>query len=439
MAGMKHAIDPAENTCLRGALLNIRNHPHRAFVEKLRRRAAVIVVSGLCMMAAGRAAGEDGDLFTPSAFSSLRYDSNYFRLSDDPTSVRLDGSRTTATNQGSALTRTAGAGLRIEKSYGLQNFFVEGTVTRYSYSNFKSLDSTGHDINGRYDFKVTPAFGGALIYKSSATPADQADTGFQTVSNIRTTTLKRLDLDLLAGAALHPRISAYEESTNSDLPLFQLEDSTIRSVSGSLIYLFPSSNTVEGYYRKARGTYQDLLPDPTLQLATSFSEQQAGARVLWVFNALSTLSADGGYLSRTHDGLRQRDFSGFVGNLSLAYQATGKTRVQLFVSRQLYSSQSDISSYALEKTATLSANWAATNVITIIPSLQYSYRNFRGATAFVPVELRQVTRGGTLEVRWNPVRQLDLSATVGHESRAATLTGYQFTNRSGELSAKLHF
>lgn len=428
-------LDSLNSPATRGGILNIRTDRHRAPTH---RRAAAIFF-GLCALWTDFAFGDEGDLLTPSVFGSIRYDSNYFRLSDDPTSVRLDGSRTTATNQGSALTRTAGAGLRIEKSYGLQNLFLDSTITRYSYSNFKSLDSTGHDINGRYDFKVTPAFGGALIYRNTAVPADQADTGFQTVSNIRTTTLKRLDTDWLAGAALHPRISVDEQSNNSDLPLFQLENSTIRSVSGSLIYLFPSNNTVEAYYRKARGSYQDLLPDPTLQLASSFSERQAGTRLLWVFNALSTLSADGGYLARTHEGLSQRNFSGFVGNLSLGYQATGKTRFQLYISRQLYSSQSDISSYALEKTATLSANWAATNVIKVIPSVQYSHRSFQGASNFVPVELRQVTRAGTLEVRWNPIRQLDLSAIVGHESRAATLTGYQFTNRSGEVVAKLHF
>ena len=403
------------------------------------RMATTIATLGLCTFSIDSAHGDEGDLFTPSVFGSTHYDSNFFRLSDDPTSVRLDGSRTTVTNQGSASTRTAGVGLKIEKSYGLQDLFFEATVTRFSYTNLKSLDATGHDINGHYDFKVTPAIGGSLTYKSTAAPADFADTGFQTISNIRTSTLKKLDTDWLAGAALHPRISVSEESSDSNLPLFQLENSTTRSVSGSLIYLFPSNNTVEAYFRKARGSYQDLLPDPTLTLATSFNERQAGTRVLWIFNSLSTLTADGGYLARTHEGLSQRNFSGFVGNLSLAYQVTGKTRLQLFVSRQLYSSQSDISSYALEKTAVLSATWAATNAIKVIPALQYSDRNFLGAPTIVPIELRQVTRAGTLEVRWNPFRQLDIAAIVGHESRAATLSGYQYTNRSGEVNAKLHF
>ena len=407
--------------------------------KHLRRAAFGALVPMFCMLPLEATRCDEGDLLTPRVFSTLHYDSNYFRLPDEPSSTRIDASTTSVTNQGSALTRTAGAGLRIEKAYGLQDVSIDATVTRYSYSNFSSLDSTGHDINARYDFKITPAIGGALVYKSTAIPTDQADTGFETVSNIRTTTLKRLDTDWLAGAALHPRISIFEERANSDLPLFQLENSTTRTASASLIYLFPSNNTVEAYYQKTNGNYEDLLPDPTLLLASSFRERKTGVRVLWVFNGLSTLSADVGYLNRTHEGLSERNFAGFAGNLSLAYQLTGKTRLQLFVARQLYSSQSDISSFAVEESATLSANWAATNVITVIPSVQYSHRSFEGALASIPLELRQVTRSGTFEVRWNPIRQLDLSAIVGHESRAATLSGYQYTNRSGEVVARLHF
>ncbi len=414
-------------------LVGHRSPPHRNVRAALEAAALLFFFCS----SIGTALGADGDLLTPSVFANLHYDSNYFRLSDDPVSTRIDGS--SVGNQGSATTRTYGAGLRIAKTYSLQDFFIDATVTRYSYSNFSSLDSTGHEIDGTYNFKITPSIGGALIYKNTAVPTDQADIGFQTVSNIRTTTLKRLDTDWLSGAALHPRISFFEETANSDLPLFQLENSRTRSLSGSLIYLFPSNNTLEAYYRRANGNYQDLLPDPTLLLASSFHERQTGARVLWVFNGLSTLSADAGYLDRTHEGLAARNFSGFVGNLSLNYQLTGKTRLALFAARQLYSSQSDISSYAVEDRATLTGTWLATNTISIIPSVQYGRRNFVGALVDVPVQLRQITRSATLELRWAPIRELDLSAIVGHENRNATLSGYQYTNRSGEISARVHF
>lgn len=420
-------------------LLNTRPDHQQPFGRRrLLFATTTAAVLGLLMASVQEAAGAEGDLFTPNIFSSIRYDSNYFRLSDEPTNNRIDGAFSPA-NQGSALTRLAGAGLRIQKAYSLQDVLIDATVTRYTYSNFSSLDATGHDVNARYNFKITPEIGGAVIYKSTAVPTDQADTGFQTVSNIRTTTLKRLDTDWLSGAALHPRISVFEETNNSDLPIFQLENSKTRSVAASLIYLFPSNNTVEAYYRKANGSYQDLLPDATSQLATTFREYQTGARVLWLFNGLSTLSADAGYLNREHAGLAARNFSGFVANVALAYQITGRTRIQLYAARQLYSSQSDISSFAIEESATLSANYAATNTITMIPSVQYVRRNFEDPVTTIPVQLRQISRQGNVEVRWAPLRQLDLSVIVGHESRAATLSGYQYTNRSGQIVAKLHF
>lgn len=375
-------------------------------------------------------------MINPWVYGSLHYDSNYFRLPDVP-SQRIDGP--TPANQGSAVTRIAGAGLRIDKQYGLQEVIVEASATRYTYSNFSSLDSTGHDVYASYAFKVTPSIGGDVIYKSTAVPTDQADTGFTTVSNIRTTTTKRLDTDWFSGASLHPRLSVFEESARSSLPDFQEENSRTRSVSGGLIYLFPSNNSLEAYYRKANGEYTDLVFDPTVAFASSFRESQSGMRLHWLFNGLSSLDADAGYFDRTHRDVPARNFSGFVGNLSLTYLVTGKTRLNLYVSRGLYSSQSDISSYGKEDRVNLTMTWAATNKISFVPALLYVRQAFEGALTPIPVQLREITRSQSLELRYAVLRELDLAAILGHESRAATLSAYQYTNRSAEISARFHF
>ncbi len=404
----------------------------RASVRRAAHGLALLTV--LCSQ---RSPAADDDVVTPSVFGSIHYDSNYFRLPDVPVAERVEGP--TVGNQGSAVTRAAGVGLRIDKHYALQEVVVDATVTRYTYSNLSSLDSTAHDVFASYAFKVTPSIGGDVIYRSTAVPADQADTGFTTITNIRTTTLKRLDTDWLAGAALHPRLSVFEESAKSSLPDFQQENSRTRSVSGAMVYTFPSQNTVEAYYRKATGRYEDLLPDPTLLLASSFHEQQSGARLHWVFNGLSTLDADAGYLDRTHPELPARNFSGFVGNLSASYALTGKTRLNLFLSRGLYSSQSDISSFGTDERVNLSAIWSATNKITVVPTLMYVRQSFEGALNPVPIPLREITRSASLEVRWAALRELDVAAIIGHDARAATLSAYQYTNRSAELNARLHF
>ena len=373
----------------------------------------------------------EGEIFTPSAYTTTRYDSNSFRLSED-TSLNVS-------NQGSLVTRTFGVGLRVVKSYGLQNVVLEGNVTRYMYSTFSSLDATGHDVSGVYNWKLTPSIAGAVVYKSSAVPSDFADTGFRTTSNIRTTTEKRLDTDWLAGAALHPRISLFEVTSDSDQPVFQLENSRTRYASASLIYLFPSNNSVEAYAQRGNGSYQNLLPDPVTQLATQFREQQAGTRVHWVFNGLSRMDADLGYLDRTHEDLPTRDFAGFVGNLTLSYLLTGKTKFDIYLARQLYSSQSTLSSYAQEERATVFATYAATSNISVVPSFLFLKRVFKAPPIPIPIELRELTRVYSLELRWTPLRQLDLSASVGHETRGATLTSLQYSNRTGQVNARLHF
>ena len=371
----------------------------------------------------------DDGVFTPSVFAGYRYDSNLFRVSDDSDS----------STRGSANTKSFGVGLQIVKAFGLQKFRLDTSITRQLYSKYTSLDATSKTIDTGLAWKLTPAFGGNLIYRRSEVPNNFADVGFESTKNLRTTEERRADFDYRPGAALHPQISVFENISRSERPTFQQEDSTTRSVMASLIYTFASQNSLEGYVRKANGSYENFVIDPTQQLATEFREVEEGIRYHWNYSGTTSLNGSLGHVKRTHSGVDIRNFSGLVGQASFAYQLTGKTKLEVNADRFLYSSQSTISSYVAQTDFAFAPNWSVTNQVTVRPSWTYQRRVFKGAPALVGTPLTQYIRAITLDVVWSPLRSVDVTASFSHEKRSATLPGLDYLNNSAQLYGRYHF
>ncbi len=399
-------------------------------------RAALVAVFALIVHPAVSKAADDG-VVTPSISGGLRYDSNSFRLPSDANSQG---------QAGSAVTRTLTVGLSVDKTYGLQTFHFDGDVTRYKYSNYSSLDLTGHNVNASYAWKLTPSVGGDVIYRSTEAPSDFANVGFETVANAYKTVLTQLDANWQPGAAVHPQIAFTEVVGKSQRASFQQENSTTRSVTGSLIYTFPSQNTVELFVRGAHGEY-DNLNDATLQtdaiitqpFATNFHEFEPGLRTSWRVTGLWSANAEVGYLDRTHPGFQFRNFAGYVASANLTFQATGKTSFVGTVSRQLYSSQSDLSSYVVQNFASITGNWAVTQKVTVRPSYTVNFQTFRKPPIPVDGQFREQTRAASLDLVWSPIRALTLTGSISHERRDATEDGFKYSNTGAQVAGRFQF
>ena len=363
--------------------------------------------------------------------SLQRYDSNLFRLPDGVSGAN-DGQR-------SSYTWSTGVGLKFDKTYGLQRFIVDGGFTHDHYTSFGNLDYTGRHVSLQYNWTLTSSLTGDLIYRQSKVPTDFAYSGYLTDPNPSKTEEKRFDIDWRPGAALHPRFSVYQAETRAERVVFQQENSRSTSYEGSLIYDFRSGNTVELYGRYAPGDYVDNFAGASALLDQQFKEREVGLRTTWQITGTSTLSGNVGYMKRTHETYGARNFDGGVGALRYVYTPTGKTAIEVSVSRSLSSSQSNFSSYFSDETVSLAPVWYATGKLTVKPSFSVTRRVFRGSPFPVADELKETFRSTALRVDYAALRNIDLAAAFIRSTRASNDPSFQYLDNGAFFSVNLKF
>lgn len=391
-----------------------------------------MVVTLLASTCSTLAAAQAFEPLNFNAFANQRYDSNLFRL---PDSVQPGGSGDRA-----VFSETFGAGIRFDKSYGLQRLVADLAVTRYLYTSYGNLDYTGNDASATYDWSLTPQLTGDVIIKHSNLPTDFAYAGFQISPNPAKSDLRRLDVDFRPGAAFHPRYSIFQSINRTSQPLFQQQSSRSTSSELSLIYEFRSGNTAEVYARRANGSYDGQFDQNPVTLADpQFKETEYGLRTKWIANGLSRLDANVGYLQRRHATFGARDFNGLVGSVNYRYTFTGKTSFEISASRAVGSAQTLFSNYVVDEGINLSTTYLATEKISLRPFFSYTRRTFEGSPFAGSDRLRQATRSGGVTANWSIRRNLSLSASVETGNRTSNNNAFQYRNRSAMIGGKFQF
>ena len=405
--------------------------PTTPFATAQQLRKSLLAVLALAPMWCQPARAFDDDVVTLSLNAADRYDSNLFRLQDGVQLVP-DGRR-------SATTRTEGATLVVDKSYGLQHFQVNGNFTRVSYNPYDDLNTTAKVINATWAWTLTPEIGGNILINRTQAPNNFSDTGVQNGPNERKTEDRRFDLDLRPGAAAHPQLSLLTDEDRSQQTTLNRQNSSTRSVQGGLIYEFRSNNTAEIYFRRGRGNYANIDSDPTLQTDAQYNEREIGISAHYRSTGASSFDGQLGYLTREHQTFSSRNFSGLVGQLTYTYIATGKTQIQLQAGRSLYSAQSFLSSYTADETASVNPTWNVTNKINIRPGYSVIRRTFQGAIVPVADNLVTTLQTATLSVDWNVYRAITLSLQVFKERRRSNDAMFDYVDHGGTAQASLRF
>ena len=373
----------------------------------------------------------DNGIVDAYVYTTLRYDSNLFRL---PDGVQPFGS-----GRRSATTRTTGVGLQIDKAYGLQRFDIAASVSRDQYDPYDYLDSTGRALTATWAWTLTPSLTGNLSFAQVEAPNNFADTGLQTAANTRKTEERRFDVAYRPGAALHPRLALIQSEDKSQQATFQRQNSKTTSLEGALVYEFRSGNSAEVYFRRGRGDYLDVDADPALQNDAQYDEDETGVAGHWQGSGASRFDGRIGHLKRKHRTFSSRNFSGPVGNLQYTYELTGKTQLRVDASRTLSSNQNVFSSYSRDESVTIGPAWYATGKITVRPAYTFTRRTFRGAISTVADDLVWNSRDASLNVDWSIRRWLSVTFSVVKSDRSSNNPAFQYSDHGASLKGSLAF
>jgi exopolysaccharide biosynthesis operon protein EpsL len=379
---------------------------------------------------------DDGDPFDLIAGYSVRHESNLFRLADgaDPQAALGSSSK-------SDLIGIATLGIKVNKPYSLQRFELDASLVNYRYRDFDYLDFTARNYAAAWRWQLTPALRGNLTSTRTEALNSFSDYTNYGVRNVRTDEQHRLDAvfdvdgawRLLGGVAR-------TERRNSET-FFEESDNRLDTVEAGVRRDFLSGSSVSLIARHGRGEYFNR-PDlsPVYQLDDGFTQREQELRAGWTVSAKTTLQGRLVHVAREHEHFPDRDYSGMVGNLSVALHATDKLTFTGNAGRELGAYQSDASSYATTQRVALGAAWKIGAKTTLRGQFDRGRRDFRGALADVPDSGRvDQLRNARLAVEWQPSRSMLLTAALEKEKRDSNRAAYDFDNSTATVSAQFSF
>ena len=409
-----------------------------------------IAAFGSLMLVTQYASADAGDTFNVTAGSTLTYDSNLFRRSDLLPPVLASDGKPTRSDQIIISSVT----FNLNKLYSMQRFEASGSLVDNRYSNFDFLNFIAKNGSAAWHWNLTPyLYGRVSGSHTEALNNFAALTGFinSTNRNLRTTDTLRFDGTFEVDRAWHLVGGINQTVAKNSLVNIQDFNTKISSVEGGIRYAFLSGSSLTYRIRSGRGEFINRAQPIVSELFdTRFDELENEMRLIWPVTGKASIDTRIGYLERKHAHFAQRDFAGFVGNFNFNWAITAKTRIIASWARDLANSQT-ASTFRLPGFAPFSSSYAVNNLFSLGPVWQitektalrlrydYNIRDFLGPVSAVPELRHDSQHSGLIELDWQPVRAIFLSASLRKDIRASNLRGFDYDSTAGSVTARLNF
>ncbi|HXM84112.1 MAG TPA: XrtB/PEP-CTERM-associated polysaccharide biosynthesis outer membrane protein EpsL [Burkholderiales bacterium] len=400
-------------------------------VFKIARRFQIrhrLVLTAVCILVVGsivRPAFSQEDARRVMLGGSVSHDSNLFRVPG------LLG------NPQSETITTGYVGLRIDKPYAQQRFFLDATATAYRYHKFSYLDFNGLDYRAAWYWHLTPRVTGTLSAdRTQATTQFQDTLGRQ--SNVTTNENYIFSMDGWLFGGWHVLLGASQSKYTSEQAALQTQPPyrEIRSEFG-VRYLFQSGSEIAAIRRRSEGAQGTQLINNVIVVSTeNYHEDQSELRGTWNLTPKSVLDGRLTYLDRRYEHNPQRDFYGTAGHFVYTWLPTGKLSLRLAATRSIVPWQGSASSNRRVSNAlSIAPSWQATAKTGVYMSLQRTYDDYPSTGT----ERKDTTRLAVLGLNWLPLRNLSIGASVQRPQRSSNDPLVEYDATVARLSASLMF
>jgi exopolysaccharide biosynthesis operon protein EpsL len=390
---------------------------------------------GMTLLLCSAARADEFDTLNFDFGKTFVYDSNVFRLNG-----AADPNVLLGTPKKSDTLDITSIGVRFGKSYSLQRFEFSASFIDYKYQqfNFLSFDTTNY--SGAWRWSLTPRLRGNLTASQSQTLNSFID--FRAfVRNLRTDTNRRFDVEYEIDGVWR-LVGALSESKNQNaLPIVQTGDARNENTEAGIRYAFPSGSRITAVSRLTKGTYLNIQqPNFATLFDNKYEVREQEASLFWLFSGKSSFDARLAYYERRHPNIPQRNFSGVVGNATLNWGITGKSRFSASYVRDLGQFLTQSSSYSVGDRFILGPSWDITAKLQARARFESSSRSFLGpvggAAATDRVDRFQTMSAG---VDWAPYRWVSVSASLQNDKRSSSVAGLDFSATTATLTAQLTF
>lgn len=363
-----------------------------------------------------------------AAGASVTHDSNFFR---DPGLLRAVESETIT---------TAYAGLRIDKPYAQQRFYLDVMATVYRYDKFNDLDFSGLNYFGAWYWHLTPRISGTLSASRTEAP-----TQFQyTLSRQSNVTIDESYVFNLVGnvsGGWHVLLGASAvDRTSEQSSLQSVPDYTEYRGEAGIRYAVRPGTQVDALWRRIDGNQAaQVLSGVVVAREDNYKEDQTELSVTWGISAKSTLFGRATYVDRRYEQTPQFDFSGTAGEIRFDWRPTSKVDVMASAARNLYPFQGGIqSNYRVSNTFSLVPGWRPTATTRLYLDLRLTDEEYPTTTGS-STEREDTIERAILGFDWRALRNLSIGATVAYEQRTSSVALAEYEVTLGRLSATLVF
>ncbi len=361
---------------------------------------------------------------------SFSYDSNVLRLSDGlPMPSQFAGN-----SRGDWFSRTYG-GVNYANNIGTQSVALNANLEYRRYSNFSLYNRTNYGLGASWQGDLDRAWYASAGVSTSAITTDLRD-AFGLASNVGRT----IGFNTKLGYKFTPSWSVFtafdmSRRSNSATSL-QVSDSNQRSVELGGRYDPGSGINADFFLRRRNVDFPNFQrtdasgnPLPGVY-DNSFVANQMVMRVNYQPTGQSSLIGQIGYSNSRFNVLKQRDSSGVL--LSLAYRYTYSDELSggLSLSRDIAGEQVSFAAPVESTRLVLDGSWRPTGRITVGASFDTNRRRFNADPAVVlglgGLDADRINQT-SLNLRYEMLRTVFLTAGISRASRSATLVGIPYT------------
>lgn len=367
--------------------------------------------------------------------SSLRFDSNLFRLSAGADTLALIGKASAAER-----IDINSLSLNFSTTLSLQKFEAAVNLTNYRYQNFNYLSFAAHNYSAAWRWALTPHWRGNLESQRQQTLNSFADYQGFSVQNVRSNSNTRVDAAYEPGGAWG-MLAGVSQSTQTNQQALTAEgDYSEKSADLGLRYASGSGSALSYTLRNANGSYLNRVLSPAALYDDSFQQIDSGLKFHWVITGKSTADLSMTQISRTHPHYAQRDYSGRNAGFNFNWNITGKSALSAGWVRELSSYQTGTSNYNQTDRITLAQLWQLSPKAVVRARYEVAQSDYLGSP-FGPVTTPRsdTTSGANLSLDWRPYQYLTISTSLENATRKSNLAGLDYESKMATVSAQFSY
>lgn len=390
----------------------------------------------LTMSQAAIATATSDDTFKPYVGTSLSYDNNLLRLSDEVSAQQAAGKNTKAD-----FIKQIRAGMDVDWQVSRQHLLLKANVNQNWFETYSDLDYLGYDILSQWNWTIGSKLQGELGYSNKVTlgsfsQLNQLISNSQTVAKYFANGSYQFMPDwYIHGGFSHDDLSYSATSRQVSNRSEDTGEIGIKYINAQKNLLGLKINLTQGSYPKRSFSNTSILDN-------GYSRNSYELDWVWNYSVKTRLDGNIGYTHQDYDHLSIRNFDSLTAHGNIFWEATGKTSFLFSGWRDIVQAETLTSSFMLRQGLRLTPSWSATPKVQLSMPVSYEQQDYLGESGLVvtgaTVRQDEVALVG-LNVGYKPMQNTEISVFTQYEDRSSNNPFRSYEDISVGMNLQVNF